>query len=72
MIIDKPGIYRWTKDTGLRGPTSIYTYRAGETIVVRQIDRQGRKIIGSAFPDWVNWDQPLEPVTDEDLRRMKP
>ena len=65
MIIDRPGTYRWTRDTGLRGPTSIYTYRAGSTIEVTQIDTPGRKIIGPAFPDWASWDQPLEPVDDE-------
>jgi hypothetical protein len=65
VIIDIPGMYRWTRDVGLRGPACIETHSAGTTIKVTQIDAPGHKICGPKFPDWQHWDQPLEPVADE-------
>jgi hypothetical protein len=67
VIIDLPGTYRWTRDTLLRGPRSSQQYPAGTTIRISQVDSTHRKIIGPRFPDWQPWDQPLEPVVDEEV-----
>lgn len=66
MIIDLPGLYRWTRDVELPGPLFWEPHSAGSIVEVTEVDAPGHKIYGPKLSGWQNWDQPLEPVAKDE------
>lgn len=62
VIVDTKGEYRVLADIMDRGPRSIGTIPKGTVIVITQVDKDHRKVIGNEFFDWVYWDLPVEKI----------
>ena len=64
MIIKAPGKYRLLCDWSSRGSMSIRHFMEGRVIEIRQIDEQCHKVLGPDLEDWIYWDMPVEPITN--------
>ena len=62
MKITETGHYRLTKEWSSQGAYSISHFPAGREIVITQVDKRGRKVIGPDFNDWAPDEMPVEKI----------
>lgn len=65
MIIKNAGTYRLLEPLTMRGQNSVGTMPKGTLLTVSQVDVEKKQVIGPAFPDWMFWNLPVEPYTEE-------
>ena len=67
MIVEKIGRYKLLQNYKIHQSGVIHNLPAGMYIKIIQIDKKYQKVLLkiATVSDWVNWDMPVEPVTED-------